>query len=206
MIFQNYCGPRYNNRYGLISLTLVCRFWHAIITACPALRTDISFQRSSEPSPAYALRELSIPCKNWSSLERALTSAGTATITLVFCLSGKLYSHDEEERLLRLFGRCRSLGLVLDTVDQYTLPSSIIVPHLELLVLEINKNAHIEPLLHSIETSSLLLRSLAIGDVFPASLAQRESLLRRLVRLSLHSPPDDNISFFCGLANLEELM
>jgi hypothetical protein len=40
---------------------------------------------------------------------------------------------------------------------------------------------------------------------FPANLAQREPLLRRLVLLYLLSPPDDSVSFFHGLQNLEEL-
>jgi hypothetical protein len=207
MIFQNCCGLRRDNRYGLVSLTLVCRFWHAIVNACPALWTSISFQRSSKPPNTYGFKGLAIACKNRSNLEHALTRAGTTTLTLGFYLGGELNSNDEEEeRVRRLFGRCRNLSIALETVDQFTLPGSIIVPHLENLMLRINENAHIEPLLDSIESSSPLLRSLFIRDCFPANLAQREHLLGRLVKLDMRTSLNGDISFFSALQNLEELV
>jgi hypothetical protein len=79
------------------------------------------------------------------------------------------------------------------------------MPQLEYLELTIDKNAHIESLLDSIEISSPLLSLLYIAGSFPANLAQREPLLRRLVQLDLRSPPDDSVSFFRGLQNLELL-
>jgi hypothetical protein len=190
-------------------LTLVCRFWHAIVNACPALWTSISFQRSSKPPNTYGYKGLAIACKNWSNLERALTRAETATLTLGFYLGGELNSNEEEEeeeRVRRLFGCCRSLSIILDTVDQFTLPVPIIVPHLEFLMLRINENAHIEPLLDSIESSSPLLRSLFIRGCFPANLAQCEHLLRRLVKLDMCTSLNGNTSFFPALQNLEKLV
>jgi hypothetical protein len=126
-------------------------------------------------------------------------------LRLGFGLGRNLYSHDEEERVVRLFGRCHTLAIVLQTVAGYTFASSIIMPHLKHLGLVLNRNAHIQSLLDSIEISSPLLSSLSIDGSFPANLAQREPLMRRLVRLHLHSPPDDSVSFFRGLQNLEEL-
>jgi hypothetical protein len=187
-----------------VSLSLVCRFWHAVVAACPTLWADIIF----DPCKGIKLiseNERQRLCRNWSDLERALTRAGTATITLGICLINRLHSHDDKERLLRLFSRCRNLGLGLDTVNQYTLPTSIILPHLESLTLYVNRNAHIEPLLDSIESNSPLLWSLFIHGDFPANLTERESLLRQLVQLHLNSPPEDSVSFFRGLQNLEQL-
>jgi hypothetical protein len=145
-------------------------------------------------------------CKNWSNLEHALMRAGTAMLSLAFYLGRNLYSSDEKEQVLRLFGRCRALGITLEKADEYTFASSIIMPHLELLeLLDLDENARIESLLDSIEISSPLLSSLVIFGSFPPNLAQREPLLRRLVQLELLSPPDDSASFFRGLQNLEEL-
>jgi hypothetical protein len=87
----------------------------------------------------------------------------------------------------------------------YTFASSIIMPHLEHLELDLDQNAQIDSLLGSIEGSSPLLSSLCIFGNFPANLAERETLLRRLVQLDLLSPPEDSASFFRGLQNLEEL-
>jgi hypothetical protein len=153
----------------------------------------------------YNNNERPIWCKNWSNLEHALTRAGTAMLTLAFYLGRNLYSNDEEEQVLRLFARCRVLGITLEKADEYTFASSIIMPHLEHLELDLDGNAHIEVLLDSIEISSPLLSSLLIPGSFPANLAQREPLLRRLVLLHLLSPPDDSVSFFRGLQNLEVL-
>jgi hypothetical protein len=126
-------------------------------------------------------------------------------LTLAFGLDHKLYSHDEEEHVVRLFCRCHALVIALETVAEYTFTSSISMPHLEHLTLGLDKNAHIESLLDSVEIGSPLLSSLSIFGSFPANLAQREPLLRRLVGLKLLSPPDDSVSFFRGLQNLEEL-
>jgi len=106
---------------------------------------------------------------------------------------------------MRLFSRCHKLSIGVETPVGFTLPSSITMPHLEYLLLHIHKHAHIEPFLDSIESGSPLLSSLFISGIFPASLAQRERLLSQLVQLELHSPPDDNISLFRGLQNLEDL-
>jgi len=140
---------------------------------------------------------------NWSNLERALARVGTATLSLSFHQCQKLHPH--EERILRLFSRCHELIICVNTLDGYTFSSSITMPHLEYLQLHIDKNAHIEPFLDSIESSSPLLSSLYISGSFPASLVQREHLLNQLVQLELCSPPDDNISLFRGLRNLEDL-
>jgi hypothetical protein len=200
-IFQYYCGFEGSP----VSLSLVCRLWHAIVTANPALWAAILFVRYTKDDVLYGNNDRPIWCKDWSDLEHALTRAGTATISLGFALGRNLYPNNEEERVLRLFGRCRDLGIRLEKADEYTFASSIIMPHLEYLELDIHGNARIELLLDSIEISSPLLSSLSIFGSFPANLAQREPLLRRVVQLHLLSPPDDSISFFRGLQNLEEL-
>jgi hypothetical protein len=126
-------------------------------------------------------------------------------LRLGFYLCGNLYSNDDEEQILRLFGRCCQLCIGLERADEYTFASSITMPHLEGLILDIDKTARIESLLDSIESGSLLLSTLCIFGSFPANLAQHEPLLRRLVLLYLLSPPDDSVSFFRGLQNLERL-
>jgi hypothetical protein len=191
--------------YGPVSLSLVCRLWHAIVTANPDLWATIQFARYARHGGIYRNYEYTISCKNWTNLENALARAGTAMLSLGFYLGRNLYSNEDEERVSRLFGRCRELGIGLERVDEYTFASSIIMPHLEYLELNIDKTAHLESLLDSIEISSPLLSSLCIGGSFPANLAQREPLLRRLVQLDLFSPPDDSVSFFHGLQNLQEL-
>jgi hypothetical protein len=185
---------------------LVCRLWHRIVTACPALWTFVVFQRCKEHQYSCGTNERCIGYGNWSDLERALTRAETATLSLAFHLCGRFHSQkDEEEYVLRLFARCRDLRLSSENVVGYTFASSIIMPHLEHLELDLDQNAHIDSLLDSIEISSPLLSSLLIFGSFPPNLAQREPLLRRLVQLELLSPPDDSASFFRGLQNLEEL-
>ena len=196
MIFQNCCGSLYLRRSDPVLLSLVCRFWHAIITACPALWATIRFERSGDPSH-YAIGD-------WSNLERRLTRAGTATISLEFYLSAKLYTHDEEERVLRLFSRCRELRITIDNVDGYTFASSITLPYLEHIALNIANGAHIEPLLDSIERRSPLLRSLSISGLSLTNLSRHESLLRRIVCLNIYCIENDHISFQ-GFQNLEEL-
>jgi hypothetical protein len=200
-IFQYYCGFEGSP----VSLSLVCRLWHAIVTANPALWAAILFVRYTKDDVLYGNNDRPIWCKDWSDLEHALTRAGTAMLSLGFYLGRNLYSNDEEERVLRLFGRCRDLGITLESVNEYTFSSSIIMPHLECLVLDIDKTARIESLLDSIESGSPLLSTLCILGSFPANLAQREPLLRRLVLLYLLCPPDDSVSFFRGLQNLEVL-
>jgi hypothetical protein len=199
-IFQNYCGFE----YGPVSLTLVCRFWHAIVTACPTLWATITFERYEQHDGAYRHKERPIYCRNWPNLERALTRAGTATLSLAFRINAELYLHDEEERVLRLFGRCRDLRITLLNMDAYTFASSITMPHLEHLALHIDKDAQIEPLLDSIERRSPLLRSLSIIGSFPTNLGRHVSLLRRIVRLNLPLIENNHIHLQ-GLQNLEEL-
>jgi hypothetical protein len=198
VIFQNYCGLE----YGPVSLTLVCHFWQAIVIACPALWSSIIFERSVYPGH-LSERSGPIKCRGWSSLERAVTRAGDATLSLVFHLSNKQYSHDEEDRVLRLFSRCRFLHITLE-VAGYTFASSITMPYLEHLVLNIDEHTQIEPLLHSVQQRSPLLRSLSISGFAPANLPRHKSLLRRIVHLDLLFIGNGNISFQ-GLQNLEEL-
>ena len=199
-IFQNYCGFI----YGPVSLSLVCRFWHTIVTACPDLWTFIIFDRSKGPKLLSGIDESPIWCRNWSDVERALSRAGTATLSLVFRLSTKLYPQDEKERILQLFGRCRYLHITLENVDEYTFASSITMPHLEHLVLDIDKKAHTEPLLDSIDGGSPLLRSLCISSFVPVNLERHDLLLRRITHLELLFIENYSISFR-GLQNLENL-
>jgi hypothetical protein len=200
VIFQNYCGFL----YGPVSLSLVCHFWHEIVAACPVLWTFIIFDRSKGLKLVSGMNESPIWCRNWSDLERTITRAGTATFSLVFYLNAKVYLRDEEERVLRLFGGCRDLRIVLENVDGYTFASSITMPHLEHIKLDIDQHIHIEPLLDSIERRSPLFRSLSISGFFPANLARRESLLKRIVHLNLIKIKNENMSFQ-RLQNLEEL-
>jgi hypothetical protein len=190
--------------YGPVSLALVCRFWHAIVTACPDLWTSIIFERSFKSSSHYAITDHAIRCKDWSNLERALTRAGTATLSLAFYSGTRFYPRDEEERVLRLFPRCHELCICLTDADRYTFASSLTMPHLEKIELDIDENARIEPLLDSIEKSGPRFRSLSVIGFFPANLARHESLLRRVVHLSLILIKNGDISFQ-GLQNVEEL-
>jgi len=80
------------------------------------------------------------------------------------------------------------------------------MPHLEDLMLTIGGRVLIDPLLDSIERGSPLVKSLRFFCNFPDGLAQRGRLLNRLVYLEMTLPPDDNMSFFRGLQNLEELV
>ena len=197
-IFQNYCGLE----YGPVSLSLVCRFWHAIVTPCPALWSSIVFERTGYPG-SHSGRSDPIRCRDWSHLERAVTRAGDATLSLVFHLSAALYPYDEEERVVRLFSRCHDLRITLERVGRYTFASSITMPHLEHIVLNIDGDAHLEPLLCSLERSPLL-KSLSFSGFIPTKLAQHRFLLRRIVHLDLCFIGNDDISFQ-GLNNLEEL-
>jgi hypothetical protein len=199
-IFQNFCG--FVDRP--ISLSLVCHLWHAIVTACPDLWTSIVFERSKGTHSIYRTRGRPILCRSWSSLERTLTRTGTGTLSLSFHLGTILCPHDEEERALRLFGRCHDLRIRLYAMDRYTFASSITMPHLEHIELHIEKEVHIEPLLDSIERKSPRLRSLRILGFFPTDLAQHRSLLRRIVHLGLIFIGNCDISFQ-GLQNVEEL-
>jgi hypothetical protein len=204
MIFQNSCDPLYWPRSDPVLLSLVCRFWHAIVTACPALWTSIIFDRTEGATYVSATCGHRLRCRDWSTLERTLTRAGTATLSLAFHLSTKLYPNDEEKRVQRLFCRCSSLCITLENVDGYTFASSITMPHLEHLTLHIDKNANIESFLDTIERRSPLFRSLSIIGFIPTNLARHESLLRRIVRFNLSCVENDNIPFQ-GLQNLEEL-
>jgi F-box-like len=200
LIFENHCVPQTGVMYGPISLTLVCRLWHAIVTACPALWTAIEFK----PCKQLYHRNRAISYSNWSDLEPALKRAGTATLTVKFHACHTLYSHGDGERILRLFDRCRELHISLDGVARFTSASSIIMPHLEHLGLDIDMDVHIEPLLRSIEKGSPLLRSLTIHSFVPTNLARHQSLLRRIVCLNLYSTDLDD-TLFQKLQNLEEL-
>jgi hypothetical protein len=204
MVFQNYCALQYGAVYGPVSLTLVCRFWHAIVTACPVLWTAIEFKQCIRHYCSYGINERPISCRNWSNLERALTRTGTATLTLAFHLCDTLYYYNEEERVRRLLDRCRDLHIIWSNVDGFTFASSISMPHLEHIELDIDEHTHIEPFIDSIERRSPLLRSLSISGVFPTNLAQHKSLLRRIVHLYLYGTGFDDI-FFQRLQNLEEL-
>jgi hypothetical protein len=189
MIFQNGSDLFVWRRPDPVVLSLVCRFWHAIVTGCPNLWTSIVFEQSKGFN---------------SALERTLTRAGTASISLDFCVRAKLYPHDEE-RILRLFSRCRELWITIQNEGHYTFASSITMPYLEHIKLEIDEDTHIEPLLDSIEKMSPLLRSLSISGSFPINLARGGSLLRRITRCDLTWIVNDEISLQ-GLQNLEELM
>jgi F-box-like len=203
IIFQNSCDLLYWPRSDPVLLSLVCRFWHAIVTACSVLWTSIIFDRAERATYVSATCEHRLRCRDWSNLDRTLTHAGTANINLGFHLTTKFYPNDEEERVQRLFGRCSSLSITLEN-DEYTFATSITMPHLEHLTLHIDENAHIESLLDSIEKRSPLFRSLSIIGFIPTDLARHKSLLRRIVRFDLSCVENDNIPFQ-GLQNLEEL-
>jgi hypothetical protein len=206
MIFQGCCD--FHGSYPKsdpILLSLVCRFWHAIVTACPALWTTITFNRC-KGCERFKGKEHPIFCRDWSDLECALSRTGTtATLSLRFRINAELSPQDNEERLMRLFGRCRDLVICLWNADgSYTFASPLTMPHLELLLLYIDGNSHIEPLLDSIERSSPLFRSLSISGPISTKLAEHVSLLRRIVRLDFSCDENDDIPFQ-GLQNLEEL-
>jgi F-box-like len=190
IIFQNGGDLFAWRRPDPVVLSLVCRFWHAIVTGCPNLWTNIVFEQSKGFN---------------SALERTLARAGTASISLKFCVSIKLYPHDEE-RILRLFSRCHELWITIRNETHYTFPSSITMPYLEHIKLAINKgtHTHVDPLLDSIEKRSPRLRLLSISGFFPTNLARHRSLLRRIARCDLTWITNDEISPQ-GFENLEEL-
>jgi hypothetical protein len=208
-MFQSYCGFIYGLLYGPIysarSLNLVCRYWHEVVTACPALWTSIVIGQEKGLKCDSGRYERPISYRNWSSLESTLTRAGAATLSLTFQLSESLFGGDNDKHVIRLFPRCHDLRIISKNVSRNTFTRRITMPHLEHVLLDLDENARIEPLLDAIEKGSPLLRSLSICSYFPANMAQREALLRRLVHLYLCSIPEDNISFFRGLENLEHL-
>ena len=152
------------------------------------------FERTVHPGYGSE-RSDPIKFRDWSHLERAVTRAGDATLSLVFHLSAALYPHDE--RVQQLFSCCRDLHITLENVRRYTFTSSITMPHLGHFVLNTDGDAHLEPLICSIERRSPLLTSHSFSGFVPTTLARHQFLLRWVVRLDLLF-----IYTFSGIAQL----